>query len=118
MPAKKSTNLAVVEVRLDSQDKALEALKHAQELSAANSRGDMKEVLAEITKINLSVAVLPKWDDIKKLHEETNTRLASLEETRSQQKGGWKVLAAVGSVCATVGGFLSSWISSLFDKTP
>jgi hypothetical protein len=113
---KKSVNLAVVETRLDAQDKALSDLKAAHDLESIQRRADAKEILAEITKTNLSVAVLPKWEDIKKLHEETTARLASLESTRDQQKGGWKTLTVIGSICAAVGGWLGSAVSDFFSK--
>jgi hypothetical protein len=44
-------------------------------------------------------------------HEKLNGRVNQLEHRNAEVRGGWTVLALIGTVAGTVGGIASKWFS-------
>lgn len=101
-------SLDALEARLGAQEKYLEDLRRSLEAVAAQAKTDTKEILAAVNQTNLSVAVLPTWAHLKELQDAHSDRLETLESAYDQQRGGWKVIAAIASAASVIGGWVGS----------
>lgn len=48
-------------------------------------------------------------DETGERHEKLNGRVTQLEQRNAEVKGGWTVLALIGTVAGTVGGIAAKW---------
>lgn len=94
--------------RLNAHDKAFEELKT-----------DIKEILKATVETNLKLAVLPTWENVNSRCQVHNSemhacaaRVAALEESASESKGSWKVIAVVAGFIGTGLAALGNWLLS------
>ena len=59
----------------------------------------------------IEVAIDRLADELDGKHEKLTNRLNSLEASRSEVRGGWSVLAIVGTIAGAVGGYATKWFS-------
>jgi hypothetical protein len=57
----------------------------------------------------IEIAIDRLADELDGKHEKLTDRLNSLEGTRSETRGGWTVLSAVGAIAGAVGGYATKW---------
>lgn len=80
-------------------------------MNDADVQRDLGKMGAQIDGLAKGIATLT--DELRR----TNDDLDSLRLTLARAEGGWKVLAGVATVSATVGGLIASFLPMLFGRS-
>lgn len=97
-------------VELETRLARLEERGIARDAAQARLEGKVDMMLEKLSKFTPCPAVgscVPLAAEVKELSKRT----ASLEETRTEQKGAWKLAVVIGASLTTVGGIIG-WIIS------
>ena len=91
--------------------------------NAAEQMEEIRRISSNVSKMNTNLEiVIARHTDLRAVQcaapalcLKLDTRITSLEETRSEQRGGWKMITVIGgiivSVSGAVGGFIG-WLAA------
>lgn len=68
----------------------------------------MRQLDARLARIEHALDRLVDANDER--HEHMNGRVSKLENNQSAVRGGWTVLAVIGSIAGAIGGVASKWL--------